>query len=36
VASKGFAKNFCKSDVGTDYMHVLLRMKVVLEDLLKI
>ena len=30
------AKIFCKSDVRVDYMHVVLRMNVVLKDLLKI
>jgi len=32
----GLSKIFCKSDIGIDYMHVVLRMDVVLEDLLKI
>jgi hypothetical protein len=32
----GLAKLFCKSDIRINYMHVVLRMDVVLEDLLKI
>jgi hypothetical protein len=32
----GLAKIFCKSDIRIDYMHMVLRMNVVLEDLLKI
>lgn len=35
VASMGLAKIFCKSHIGIDYMHVVLSMYVVLEDMLK-
>jgi hypothetical protein len=31
----GLAKIFCKSHIGIDYMHVVLSMYVVLEDMLK-